>query len=346
MAVIKINDEIGWWGITAKSIKEQLDDATGDITIEIASPGGSVFEGIAIFNAIKAYDKGAVTTVIDSIAASMASYIALAGSHIKAHANSVYMIHNASTVSWGDARQLRKDAQHIDSLTALLKKEYVKRSGKSEDEITQMLNDETYLYGSEILDNRFCDEIIGIDEDNDAVAAKALAFESVKACISHYKEKAKEDENAQVAALLKTSLGENPASAQITNQTQGDSMGNTYTQQDVQALEAQHAEAMQTAISEAVSNERERAAGIMALGASASFTEKALNDGLSVGDAAIALLKQRDADMKQRKDEFKTVAQEIDDIDVDDIDDEPTSQDAKAEKEADEALNSIFGGNK
>ena len=98
---IKIDGEIGW-DIKAREIKGQLEESTGDITIEISSPGGSVYQGVSIFNAIKQYNKGTVTTVITSLAASMASYIAIAGDTIKAYDNAVYMIHNASVFSWGD----------------------------------------------------------------------------------------------------------------------------------------------------------------------------------------------------------------------------------------------------
>ena len=138
MRIIKLDGEIGW-DITARDFKTELDSGSGDVTIEISSPGGSVYQGVEIFNAIKAYDKGKVTTVITSIAASMASYIALAGDNIKAYDNAVYMIHNASVFSWGDARALRKSANIVESLSNLLAKEYILKTGKTAEEISNKM---------------------------------------------------------------------------------------------------------------------------------------------------------------------------------------------------------------
>ncbi len=346
MSVIKIDGDIGRWGaVSSQYIKEQLDAKSGDITIEINSPGGSVMEGISIFNAIRAYDKGSVEVVITGLAASMSSYIALAGDSIKAYDNAVYMIHNASIISWGDARQLRKDADHVESLTKLLIKEYIAKTSKDEKAMKKLLDDETYFYGEDILANGFCDEIIDSGKEDDPMTAKALAVESVKACISNYKANITDDENEQVAAMLNDTLRVNSASAQIENKPKGESMSKkTYTDVEVQALTDEHAEALRTSTDNAVAKERERVSGIIALGASAEFTAKAIDDGQSVGDAAIALLKLRDAQMKQNKTDFEAGAQELDGLDESE-EDETLDADAKAKKEAEEALDKTFGGN-
>lgn len=105
--MILIDGEIGW-DMTSSQFANELKKETGDFEIHISSGGGSVFQGISIYNQIKAYSRGKVTVVIVSLAASMASYIALAADEVKAYDNAVYMIHNASSVTWGDYRVMQK----------------------------------------------------------------------------------------------------------------------------------------------------------------------------------------------------------------------------------------------
>ena len=343
MKIIKINGEIGRWGVSSRFVEDELEMMSGDITIEINSPGGSVFEGISIFNAIRTYDKGNVTCVITGLAASMASYIALACDTVKAYDNAIYMIHNASVISWGDARQLRKDANHVESLTKLLLKEYVSKTSKSEKMIQKLLDDETYFYGDDILTNGFCDEIISSGKEEDPMTAKALAVESVKACISHYRENATEEENSKVAAILNNTVRVNSASAQIEKNLTGESM-KTYSETDVKALNDTHAEALKTANTDAIASERARVSAIIALGGSSAFNAKAIADGSSAGDAAIALLKERDSQLATAKKDFEAGASEVDGLNVSDEEEKALSDDEKAEKEALSALEN-FGGN-
>jgi len=95
MNEIVIDGVIGGWDVDAKEIVSQLTNMTGDVTIKLNSVGGSVIDGITIYNALKAYDKGEIIVEIGAVAASIASYIALAGDLTTAKSNSVYMIHNA-----------------------------------------------------------------------------------------------------------------------------------------------------------------------------------------------------------------------------------------------------------
>ena len=342
MTTIKIDDEIGYWGINAQEISRQLNEASGDITIEISSPGGAIFEGVSIFNAIKAYDKGEVTTVITSLAASMASIIALAGDTVKAYDNAVYMIHNGSMWVGGDARFLRKKADHLDSLTNLMANIYIAKTGKSEQEIKQLLDDETYFYGSEMLDHGFIDEIIATDVGGDSESAKAIAKESFMSCMTHYKEKAKEEDSEQAAALLKPqSMGVNPASAQIENQKEENSMD--YTKETFEKAQTDHAEAMVTAKAEATETattaERERVSGIMALGGDSETKLSAIKEGLSVGDTAIKL----NGVMSKAKTDFDAAGEELNGNQEGEHQDVVLSEEEKAQKEADEALENYKG---
>jgi ATP-dependent Clp protease, protease subunit len=202
MNEILIYGQIGTWEISALSIREQLKPMNGDVIIKIDSPGGSVFEGISIFNAIKEYDKGTVTIIVESLAASIASYIALAGDVIKVHDNSTFMIHNAWTFTYGDGNELRKTADILDGLTSLIAKKYISKTGKTKEEIKLAMDVESYYFGSEILDYGFCDEVISTEEENTKDETLALSKESFKACCKTVSEKYSGDEFVQAVAKL------------------------------------------------------------------------------------------------------------------------------------------------
>lgn len=202
MNEILIFGNIGRWEISASTVREQLNSMTGDVTIKIDSPGGSVFEGISIFNAIKEYDKGTVTIVIESMAASIASYIALAGDVIKAHDNSTFMIHNAWTYTFGDGNELRKTADILDGLSSLIAKKYISKTGKTKEIIKDAMDKESYYFGNEILDFGFCDEIISTENQNTKDESLALTRESFKACCKTASEKFSTDEFVQAVAKL------------------------------------------------------------------------------------------------------------------------------------------------
>jgi len=133
----------------------------------------------------------------------------------------------------------------------------------------------------------------------------------------------------------------NSASAQIKSNPKGESMSKkTYTDVEVQALADEHAEALKTTGADAIAFERKRVMKIVALGGNANFTAKAIEDGMSEGDAAIALLKSRDAQMKKEKANFESGAESLDDLYVSDGE-EVLDADAKAKQEAESALENL-----
>jgi ATP-dependent Clp protease protease subunit len=116
MQQIKINGEIGF-EVLAGDIEEVLNNANGDIELLIDSPGGSVFEGVTIFNLLRDYNKGKITATINGVAASMASYIAMVADELKVYDNSTFMIHNAWGITIGDYRDMQKTAEILQGLT-------------------------------------------------------------------------------------------------------------------------------------------------------------------------------------------------------------------------------------
>ena len=247
-----LDGEIGYWGITAQYVKNQLKDMTGDIEVEFTSPGGSVYEGIEIANAFKNYNRGTTTIIIGALGASMGSYIPQSFDKRKAYDNSTFMIHNPWSFAVGDHNSLDKQSKVLKGLTNILAKAYIDRTGKSEEEIKQMMDDETFLFGQEILDNGFIDEIIQTGEKTESSNAVAYARLSVEECRASTKNHFNDDEVTKMVAILDKQVGVNQssytASAQIKNSTQGKSM--EYTKETFLALENTHAEAMKAMMGE------------------------------------------------------------------------------------------------
>ncbi|AUU88806.1 peptidase S14 [Enterobacteriaceae bacterium ENNIH3] len=158
-ADIYIYDEIGFWGVTARQFVSDL-QALGDIShinLHINSPGGDVFEGIAIFNALK-FHGAAITVHIDGIAASMASVIAMVGNPVIMPENTMMMIHKPWGFAGGDANDMRDYADLLDKMESVLIPAYAEKTGKSAEEIAAMLEDETWMNGSECVAQGFADQ--------------------------------------------------------------------------------------------------------------------------------------------------------------------------------------------
>jgi ATP-dependent protease ClpP protease subunit len=219
MKEVFIEGDIGYsyWddsGVTAKSVREQLNglEEGEDVNITINSPGGSVYEGIVIFNLIRDYAKThPISTRINCIAMSMASYIALAArtvdknAKVSASENSVFMIHNPWGWSFGDYRALRKDADYFEKLSAVYASVHALVSGKTEKEIRAAMDDETYYIGKEIEDAGFANayEVISqLDESAGDESASARDTLIINAKIAYDKttEKAREAKTKNPAA--------------------------------------------------------------------------------------------------------------------------------------------------
>lgn len=174
-AEIWIYEAIGedFWsagGMTAKKFHEELAAIKArQIDLHINSPGGSVFDGVAIYNMLKQHG-ATITAYIDGLAASIASVIALAGDRVVMAANALFMIHNPSGLVMGSAADMRKMADVLDKIRSTMSGVYAGKSGKAEDEIIAMLDAETWMTAAEALDAGFVDEIA--DEMDLAACAK------------------------------------------------------------------------------------------------------------------------------------------------------------------------------
>lgn len=163
LAEVFIYDDIGesFWtqGVTAKGFIDELNAITAPaIDLHINSAGGSVFEGVAIANAIKRH-RADVTTYVDGLAASIASIIAIAGDRVVMASNALFMIHNPWGGVSGDANDMRKMADVLDKIGETLAADYVDRTGMSTQEALAAMSAETWYTSTEALAAGFIDEI-------------------------------------------------------------------------------------------------------------------------------------------------------------------------------------------
>lgn len=152
-AKVSIHDEIGLWGVSAKDFIGEI-ATLGDIDLTIHSPGGDVVDGMAIYNAILAHP-GKVRVTVNTMAASMASLIALAGDEVTIADNGFFMVHNPWGMVIGDADDLDKAATEMRKWEDVLANHYVQRTGLDESEIREMMRAETWLHGQEAVDKGF-----------------------------------------------------------------------------------------------------------------------------------------------------------------------------------------------
>lgn len=172
---ISIHDEIGSWGVSAKQFLSDLRAAPANLPINLSlhSPGGEVLDGLAIYNSLKART-APVNVKIEGLAASMASVIAMAGSHISMPRNAYLMIHNPSGMAFGDSADMRELADLLDKLQGSLLNAYESRTGIPRAELTKLMEAETWMDGDDALERGFIDAV------TDDLALSASAFDTRK----------------------------------------------------------------------------------------------------------------------------------------------------------------------
>lgn len=172
-ADIQLYDEIGYFGVTANDFVRDLKAISADtIHLRINSPGGSVFDGLAIHNALKAHPAHIVVH-IDGLAASIASVIALAADEVRIAPTAFFMIHNAWTFAIGDAKELRKTADTLEKVGGSLVETYIAATGKPRSQIVAWMNEETWFTAAEALEHGFATALDEPDDDEDVIAAVA-----------------------------------------------------------------------------------------------------------------------------------------------------------------------------
>ncbi|CAM2177655.1 ATP-dependent Clp protease, protease subunit [Burkholderia cepacia] len=159
---IRIYGDIGFWGTDADLFTAKLDEVAAtatSIVVAINSMGGDVFDAFAIYNAVRRY-AGKVKGRVDGVAASAASLILMACDTIEMPSNARLMIHNPHTVAAGEAGDLRKLADLLESMSDSMLAAYVERSGRTEEEVRAIMDAETWLTAAQAKEQGFCDAIV------------------------------------------------------------------------------------------------------------------------------------------------------------------------------------------
>lgn len=161
LAEVYIYDEIGMFGVSASDFSRDLRalDAT-ELTVHLNSPGGEVFEGFAIYQALRNH-KATVTIQVDSLAASIASVIAMAADTLVMGPRATMMIHDALTVSMGNASEMRQTADLLDKMSDNIAATYAEKAGGDASFWRDRMRDETWYSAEEALEAGLIDQIEG-----------------------------------------------------------------------------------------------------------------------------------------------------------------------------------------
>lgn len=154
-----IYDWLDWDATSPRKIEQSLSDYDGDVTVEINSPGGSVFDGSEIYTMLKEYPHN-VTVKIVGVAASAASLIAMAGDKVIMSPTAQMMIHNATSVSEGDYRAMDSKSQLLRNANQTAVNAYKGKSGMDEEELFNLMDAETWFTPQQALENNLIDEIM------------------------------------------------------------------------------------------------------------------------------------------------------------------------------------------
>ncbi|TKJ94821.1 head maturation protease, ClpP-related [Erwinia persicina] len=209
---ISIFDVIGadYWGegVTASRIAGALRSLDGaDVTVNINSPGGDMFEGLAIYNLLREY-QGKVTVKVLGLAASAASVIAMAGDEVQIGRGAFLMIHNCWVYAMGNRHDLAQIAADMEPFDKAMGDIYSARSGLSLEDVSAMMDGETYIGGSDAVEKGFADRLLSADEIADDDDSPSAALRKLDALL------AKTDTpRSERRKLLKALSGSKPGAA-------------------------------------------------------------------------------------------------------------------------------------
>ncbi|EMH0077916.1 head maturation protease, ClpP-related [Klebsiella pneumoniae] len=185
---ISVFDVIGqdYWGegITAKRIAGALRAMNGaDVTVNINSPGGDMFEGLAIYNLLREYE-GHVTVKVLGIAASAASIIAMAGDDIQIGRGAFLMIHNCWLYAMGNRHDFAELAQSLEPFDTAMADIYAARSGLDIAAIQNLMDAESYIGGSDAVAKGLADSLLSADAVSDGDESPAAALRKLDALLA------------------------------------------------------------------------------------------------------------------------------------------------------------------
>lgn len=186
---ISIYDAIGYdyWtgeGVTARRVAAALRSmGPGPVTVNVNSPGGDVFEGLAIYNLLREHD-GEVTVKVLGLAASAASFIAMAGDKVQIARAGFLMIHNSWVIASGNRNDMREIADWLEPFDAAMADIYATRTGLDAKAVAKLMDAESWIGGAAAVEQGFADELLASDQIGKADAkAQANASRRVEAAL-------------------------------------------------------------------------------------------------------------------------------------------------------------------
>lgn len=185
---ISVFDVIGqdYWGegVTAQRIAGALRAMSGaDVTVNINSPGGDMFEGLAIYNLLREYE-GRVTVKVLGIAASAASIIAMAGDEIRIGRGAFLMIHNCWVCAMGNRQDFAELAASLQPFDCAMADIYASRSGLDISAVQALMDAESYIGGSEAIEKGLADSLLAADAISDGDDSPAAALRKLDALLA------------------------------------------------------------------------------------------------------------------------------------------------------------------
>jgi ATP-dependent Clp endopeptidase proteolytic subunit ClpP len=280
MASLKIYGAIGDWSgwlddyVTASQVYDFLAQNKGqDIDVYINSGGGVVDDGIAIYNALKRHT-GKVTVYVDALAASAASVIAMAGDVIVMYQSSMMMIHNPHTIAVGESSDMRKTADVLDKRRDQLLAAYKEKTGKGDDELTALLDGETWMSAEEALEIGFADLVV---DDKEQQTEAMLASVMLPAGLNV------PERIAAMVGTLPERVKNKPTAATVAATTQGVVMDIENTGTVAQAANKGPELETQAIVADALRAERERIQAITNIGVRAGLDRSVIDIVVAAG---------------------------------------------------------------
>lgn len=164
------------WGASAKALIEALAPMAGKpVALHINSPGGDVFEARAMVAAIRAHG-APVSTYIDGLAASAATYLALAGDRVHITDGGMFMVHNSWTLSFGNKHEMRSTADLLDKIDGTIANDYTRKTGATAEKIAAWMDAETWFTAAEAKAAGFIDEITGAADESKSARWNLSAY--------------------------------------------------------------------------------------------------------------------------------------------------------------------------
>jgi ATP-dependent protease ClpP protease subunit len=323
MKKIILEGEFGW-EINVNNIRPQLEAAKGDdLDVYLASPGGSVFKGIHVFNLFRDYKRdypeSQNTLTIKGLAASMSSYLMMcpAFDMVVVEDNAIFMMHNPYGGVIGDYREVESFYKMIEGLTDMMAQAYAKKLKKSKKEIRKLLDEEHWAFGENIVKQGFADEVLKTDGDKDSDNAYAMAKITIKELEQKLRqEEIKSEEFQAIAALLTADVYKQAAEDINNDHTPADDAGEINTGGVIMTLEelkAQHPALYESIFNlgkeAGVKEMKDKAEKISPFLSNPDYPKNISEAAISVfkGEKSIEILDTMVATADMIKEQFKTV---------------------------------------